>query len=370
MIKEHLQEPIIEMSSLPPIEGRIDVLYNKIFKVVIASKNDRELFEVTDPEPEDLKEEPEDFDLELMDDLITDDELDALTSIILNDNLLKMYLLEIMKIPLLTAEEELALGKKISESKKKKNYNPANDPYVTQLAQANTRLVVSVAKTYKYHGLEFMDLIQEGNVGLMEAVDRYDYRKGYRFSTYAVWWIRKYISRAVKDKSRVIRLPVHVQERLSRIFKYFRTYHQKYKRRPNLELVAEVLELTHKNVVEALQASEYVFSLDEEFKSRSEEDDRTLLDFIADESVLPPDEQVRDIIVKQKLSMALKSINPRYARITRLYYGLDGEVPHTSVEVGELEKISDKLVRQILTIVRRRLQEPDMRAILQNSDEL
>ncbi len=253
------------------------------------------------------------------------------------ENPIRTYFDEIARVPLLTKEEEVELAKRIEagdeEAKKK-------------LAEANLRLVVSIAKKYRGCGLPFLDLIQEGNLGLMKAVEKFDWRKGYKFSTYATWWIRQAILRAITNRSRTIRVPTHINELIRKIHEVERQHIKERGAGPSLEELAEELDTTVDNIVKAKRTAQYTASLDTPIGY--DEEGAVLGDFIADEdAVSPTRETLRELLI-QEIRKALKErLTPRERRVLELRYGLDGNPPKTLDEVGEIFGISRERVRQI-----------------------
>ena len=253
------------------------------------------------------------------------------------ENPIRTYFDEIARVPLLTKDEEVELAKRIEagdeEAKKK-------------LAEANLRLVVSIAKKYRGCGLPFLDLIQEGNLGLMKAVEKFDWRKGYKFSTYATWWIRQAILRAITNRSRTIRVPTHINELIRKIHEAEREHIKEHGSGPTLEELAEELDTTVDNIVKAKRTAQYTASLDTPIGY--DEEGAVLGDFIEDEdAVSPTRETFRELLI-QEIRKALKErLTPRERRVLELRYGLDGNPPKTLDEVGEIFGISRERVRQI-----------------------
>jgi len=273
-----------------------------------------------------------------------------------------LYLREISATPLLTAEEEIALAQQLEAGKaaqrrlERGDFAPEERAQLEQLVQqgeaarkrlieSNLRLVVSVARKYLGRGLLFLDLVQEGNIGLQRAVDKFDWRRGFRFSTYAYWWIRQAISRAVADQARTIRLPVHVIEQLTKQYNVARDLHQQLGREPTAEEVAERLGIEPERVRQASVAAKVPISIETPL---SDEDEATVADLIADQATPPPAEEVEEAVLAQALDEALRArLSPRAAEVLRLRFGLaDGE-PRTLGEIAEIVGISRERVRQI-----------------------
>ncbi len=253
------------------------------------------------------------------------------------ENPIRTYFDEIARVPLLTKDEEVDLAKRIEagdEGAKKK------------LAEANLRLVVSIAKKYRGCGLPFLDLIQEGNLGLMKAVEKFDWRRGYKFSTYATWWIRQAILRAITNRSRTIRVPTHINELIRKIHEAERQHIKEHGAGPSLEELAEELDTSVDNIVKAKRTAQYTASLDTPIGY--DEEGAVLGDFIEDEdAVSPTRETFRELLI-QEIRKALKErLTPRERRVLELRYGLDGNPAKTLDEVGEIFGISRERVRQI-----------------------
>jgi len=247
----------------------------------------------------------------------------------------RMYLKEIGKVPLLTAEEEVSLAKRIErrdmEAKRK-------------LIEANLRLVVSIAKRYVGRGMLFLDLIQEGNLGLIRAVEKFDYRKGYKFSTYATWWIRQAITRAIADQARTIRIPVHMVETINKLIRVQRQLLQDMGREPTPEEIATEMGTTPAKVREILKISQEPVSLETPI---GEEEDSQLGDFIEDEDATMPVEAVSEIMQKEELNSVLGTLTHRERKVIELRFGLKGEHPRTLEEVGQKFGVTRERIRQI-----------------------
>jgi len=247
----------------------------------------------------------------------------------------RMYLKEIGKVPLLTAEEEVSLAKRIErrdmDAKRK-------------LVEANLRLVVSIAKRYVGRGMLFLDLIQEGNLGLIRAVEKFDYRKGYKFSTYATWWIRQAITRAIADQARTIRIPVHMVETINKLIRVQRQLLQDVGREPTPEEIAAEMGTTPQKVREILKISQEPVSLETPI---GEEEDSQLGDFIEDEDATMPVEAVSEIMQKEELSAVLGTLTHRERKVIELRFGLKGEHPRTLEEVGQKFGVTRERIRQI-----------------------
>jgi RNA polymerase primary sigma factor len=253
----------------------------------------------------------------------------------ISDDSVRMYLKEIGQVPLLRAEEEVALAKRVEQ----------NDALASkQLAEANLRLVVSIAKKYIGRGLSLLDLIQEGNIGLMKAVEKFDWRRGFKFSTYATWWIRQAITRAIADQARTIRIPVHMVETMNRLSRTQRQLVQELGREPTPEEIATEMELEVEKVNHILKISQETVSLE---KSVGDEDDSLLGDFIQDEDSLTPEEASAYELLKGDVGGVLSLLAPREQKILKLRFGLDGEWAHTLEEVGKEFGVTRERIRQI-----------------------
>ncbi len=264
-----------------------------------------------------------------------------------NDDPVKVYLKEIGRIPLLTAEEEIELAVRIvdddDESAKKR------------LAEANLRLVVSIAKRYVGRGMHFLDLIQEGNLGLIKAVDKFDYTKGFKFSTYATWWIRQAITRAIADQARTIRIPVHMVETINKVKKTSSQLLHKNGREPSAEEVAAELAMPVAKVREILRVAQEPVSLETPI---GEEEDSHLGDFIPDDDAPAPADAASILLLKEQLDEVLKTLTQREAKVLMLRFGLEGGHPHTLEEVGKEFDVTRERIRQIEAKALRKLRHP------------
>jgi len=247
----------------------------------------------------------------------------------------RMYLREIGRINLLTSEEEVELAKRAEKGDK-----TAKD----RLAEANLRLVVSIAKRYVGRGLPLLDLIQEGNFGLMKAVEKFDYKKGYKFSTYATWWIRQAITRAIADQARTIRIPVHMVETINKLTRVQRQLSQELQRDPAPEEIAAEMGMEVEKVQHILKISQNTISLETKV---GEEEDSTISDFLPDEKTLSPDEAATHQLLREQLKGVIKSLYPREQKILRMRFGLDDGKSHTLEEVGREFGVTRERIRQI-----------------------
>ena len=276
--------------------------------------------------------------------IILDDE-EITKDVNINDPV-RMYLKEIGRIPLLTPDEELALSDRINN----------NDEEAKRiLAESNLRLVVSIAKRYVGRGLLFLDLIQEGNIGLMKAVDKFDSNRGYKFSTYATWWIRQAITRAIADQARTIRVPVHMVETINKMVRVQRQLTLELNREPSEEELAKKMNISIDKVREVIKISQDPVSLETPI---GEEDDSHLGDFIKDESSLSPEEYTENEILKEEINEVLESLQPREQEVLRLRFGLKDGTCHTLEEVGKKFNVTRERIRQIEAKALRKLRHP------------
>ena len=266
----------------------------------------------------------------------------------------RMYLKEIGKIPLLTAEEELELARRISEGDAEAK---------KRMIEANLRLVVSVAKHYLGRGMQLLDLIQEGNMGLLKAVEKFDYTKGYKFSTYATWWIRQSITRAVADQARTIRIPVHMVETINRVSRTSRGLVQELGREPTIAEISEVLGISEEKIAEVMKIAQDPVSLETPV---GEEDDSHLGDFIPDSEVTEPAESASYNMLRQQLAEVMQTLSPRECKVLRLRFGLEDGRPHTLEEVGKEFDVTRERVRQIEAKALRKLRHPSRSKILKD----
>ena len=266
----------------------------------------------------------------------------------------RMYLKEIGKIDLLTTEEELELAKKISEG---------DEEAKKRMIEANLRLVVSVAKHYLGRGMQLLDLIQEGNMGLLKAVEKFDYTKGYKFSTYATWWIRQSITRAVADQARTIRIPVHMVETINRVSRTSRALVQELGREPTLSEISEQLGIAEDKIAEVMKIAQDPVSLETPV---GEEDDSHLGDFIQDSDAMEPAESASYNMLRQQLNEVMQTLSPRECKVLRLRFGLEDGRAHTLEEVGKEFDVTRERVRQIEAKALRKLRHPSRSKILKD----
>ena len=266
------------------------------------------------------------------------------------DDPVRMYLKEIGKIPLLTPEEELEVAKDlVSEDEK------ARDAARKRMSEANLRLVVSIAKRYVGRCMQLLDLIQEGNLGLMKAVEKFDYTKGYKFSTYATWWIRQSITRAIADQARTIRIPVHMVETINKVLRTSHSMVQSLGREPTTQEIAAELHMDVQKVEEILKIAQEPVSLETPI---GEEDDSHLGDFIQDDEASQPAEEASYTLLREQLEEVLKTLTPREEEVLRMRFGLIDGKPHTLEEVGKKFDVTRERIRQIESKALRKLRHP------------
>ena len=276
-------------------------------------------------------------------DLAEEEELDeaALNSQYLDDvsdDSVRLYLREIGKIPLLTGDEELELAQKVKEGDKRDK---------DKMAEANMRLVVSIAKRYSGRGLDFLDLIQEGNTGLLRAVEKFDPDKGFKFSTYATWWIRQAITRAIADQARVIRIPVHMVETINKLLRTQRRMTQELNREPTMDELAKELDMEPSKIEYVMKIKQDIHSLDAGVGRDGEEEDSVLGDFIEDEDSTTPEESASNQLLKEQVQAILSSLSDREQKIVKMRFGLDNGKSHTLEEVGQEFAVTRERIRQI-----------------------
>ncbi len=308
---------IVEKVDISP--DQLDFVYKALkdasIQVVDESERDRELFE------------------------------QALSDVGLDDPV-KMYLKDIGQVPLLTTDEELELAQKMSDGQ---------EAAKKRLSEANLRLVVSIAKRYVGRGMLFLDLIQEGNLGLMKAVEKFDYQKGFKFSTYATWWIRQSITRAIADQARTIRIPVHMVETINRLVREQRILLQELGREPTLEELAERMGTSIERVSEIQKIAQDPVSLETPI---GEEEDSHLGDFIEDDKTPTATDTVTSTMLKEQIARVLDTLTPREEKVLRLRYGIDDGRPRTLEEVGKEFNVTRERIRQIEAKALRKLRHP------------
>ena len=266
------------------------------------------------------------------------------------DDPIRMYLKEIGKIKLLSPEEELEVAKKMAEGDEQER-----DAARKRMSEANLRLVVSIAKRYVGRGMQLLDLIQEGNLGLMKAVEKFDYTKGYKFSTYATWWIRQSITRAIADQARTIRIPVHMVETINRVLRTSHAMVQKLGREPTTTEIAKELQMDVNKVEEILKIAQEPVSLETPI---GEEEDSHLGDFIQDDEASQPSEEASYTLLREQLEEVLSTLTPREEQVLRMRFGLVDGKPHTLEEVGKEFDVTRERIRQIESKALRKLRHP------------
>ena len=336
------------ISELNLDNNQIDKIYERLeaYNIVVLSNGDEE--EPTDEILLELDDDTED----------AQSEVEALTSssYSMSDDPVHLYLKEIGNYPLLSMADEVDLAKKIADG----------DDFAKQLlAESNLRLVVSIAKRYVGRGLSFLDLIQEGNLGLIKAVEKFDYTKGYKFSTYATWWIRQAITRSIADQSRTIRIPVHMSEVINKTYRVSRNLLQDLGREPTEQELADAMNLPIEKVREILKVSADPISLDTPI---GEEDDSHLGDFISDESMMGPEEAASYSILKDQISKLLDTLTDREQRVLVLRFGLKDGRSRTLEEVGKEFNVTRERIRQIEAKALRKLRHPSRAKMLKGYD--
>lgn len=318
-----------------------DYLENNGITIMNINDMDDDLFDDALPEVDD------DTDLDIGDDI---------TLSIMSDDPVKIYLKEIGNYPLLSMDEEVELAKKIAEG----------DQYATErLTESNLRLVVSIAKKYVGRGLSFLDLIQEGNLGLIKAVDKFDYSKGYKFSTYATWWIRQAITRSIADQSRTIRIPVHMSEVINKAYRISRSLLQELGREPTEEEIAKEMNLPVEKVREIMKISADPISLDTPI---GEEDDSHLGDFIKDDTIMGPEDAAAYTMLQDQIQKLLTTLSEREQRVLILRFGLLDGRTRTLEEVGKEFNVTRERIRQIEAKALRKLRHPNRARMLRGFD--
>lgn len=327
------------IDSLGLTDEQTEKLYSKLEAIGIEVTIMTDLAEDM-PDLEELEEEVSSFETsEDMESLLAGDGLPV-------EDHVKMYLKDIGRVKLLSGEEEIELAKRISEG---------DTDARNKLVEANLRLVVSIAKRYIGRGMGFLDLIQEGNAGLIKAVEKFDYTKGYKFSTYATWWIRQAITRALADQSRTIRIPVHMVETMHKIQRYARQILQEKGHDASAEEIAELSGMPVDKVREILQMAQEPISIDSPV---GEDDESSIGEFIADETSPEPDEIVGETMLHEQICEVLKTLTPREENVIKMRFGLEDGVPRTLEEVGREFNITRERIRQIEAKALRKLRHP------------
>ena len=321
-----------------------DDIANQVMELEIDADQMNKIYETLDSMGVDVVNE---FDPVLPDELIEPEQIDlSVPEGISIDDPVRMYLKEIGKVPLLSAEEEIEIAKRMEEG---------DEEAKKKLTEANLRLVVSIAKRYVGRGMLFLDLIQEGNLGLIKAVDKFDYRKGYKFSTYATWWIRQAITRAIADQARTIRIPVHMVETINKVKKANSQLLHQNGREPTADEISEYLEMPVDKVREILRVAQEPVSLETPI---GEEEDSHLGDFIPDDDALAPADAASMSLLKEQLADVLKTLTPREEKVLSLRFGLEDGNPKTLEEVGKEFNVTRERIRQIEAKALRKLRHP------------
>ena len=318
-----------------------DTLMTKGIEIVSETEEDFDLILAEEGHEHELTEDP---DL-VMDDA-ADDDLEDIPKGIAVDDPVRMYLKEIGTVPLLYADEEIELAKRMEAG---------DEEAKKRLCEANLRLVVSIAKRYVGRGMLFLDLIQEGNLGLIKAVDKFDYKKGYKFSTYATWWIRQAITRSIADQARTIRIPVHMVETINKLIRVSRQLLQELGREPSPQEIADEMDIPVERVREILKISQEPVSLETPI---GEEEDSHLGDFIQDDNVPVPAEAAAFTLLKEQLNEVLSTLTEREQKVLKLRFGLDDGRARTLEEVGKVFNVTRERIRQIEAKALRKLRHP------------
>ena len=311
----------------------------KVFEILELKKVDVRMNDVPDEDEDIILDDEDEIDIEKIDLSVPDG--------IGLDDPVRMYLKEIGKVPLLSADEEIEYAKRMEEG---------DEEAKKRLAEANLRLVVSIAKRYVGRGMQFLDLIQEGNLGLIKAVEKYDYRKGFKFSTYATWWIRQAITRAIADQARTIRIPVHMVETINKLVRVQRQLLQELGREPSPEEIAENMDIPVERVREIQKISQEPVSLETPI---GEEEDSHLGDFIQDESIPTPVEATNQTLLHEQLDDVVSTLTEREQRVIKLRFGWDDGRPRTLEEVGKEFNVTRERIRQIEAKALRKLRHPN-----------
>ena len=336
------------LKEVNPSLSQIDLMYEFLESkgIIVLNVNDDD----AEPDEKALLEFEEDDN----EDFVIEDT--AIINSAMSDDPVKLYLKEIGSYPLLTIEDEINLAKRIEQG---------DEHAKKQLAESNLRLVVSIAKRYVGRGLSFLDLIQEGNLGLIKAVDKFDYTKGYKFSTYATWWIRQSITRSIADQSRTIRIPVHMSEVINKTYRVSRNLLQELGREPTEQELSKALDMPIEKVREILKVSADPISLDTPI---GEEDDSHLGDFIKDDSIVGPEDAAAYAMLQDQISKLLNTLTDREQRVLTLRFGLDDGRTRTLEEVGKEFKVTRERIRQIEAKALRKLRHPSRARMLKGYD--
>lgn len=339
---------MIDDAALTEIANEIIIDYKKRGTITTDALCDRlEKVEMSDEQMEWMHKTIEDAGIQIVDETIQEQDLyDQLVKEISMDDPVKLYLKDIGKVPLLSSEEEIELAKRMAAGDKEAK---------TILTEANLRLVVSIAKRHVGRGMHFLDLIQEGNMGLMKAVEKFDYERGYKLSTYATWWIRQAITRAIADQARTIRIPVHMVETIHKQARVTRQLLQELGRDPYPAEIAKEMGIPESRVIEIQKIAQDPVSLETPI---GEEEDSHLGDFIVDENAQSPGEVVETSMLHEQLIQVLDTLTPREEKVLRLRYGIDDGRPRTLEEVGKEFNVTRERIRQIEAKALRKMRNP------------
>lgn len=352
-ILDSLSKFQLEVEKIEQIYDKIEELNIEITDRESVLPKDEEIIEVEEIDDEDELSNGKDDDIDV--DVDDDDKLEIkVPKGVKVDDPVRMYLKEIGNIALLTQEEEIAIAKRMEEG---------SEEAKAELAEANLRLVVSIAKRYMGRGMPFLDLIQEGNLGLMKAVEKFEYKKGFKFSTYATWWIRQAITRAIADQARTIRIPVHMVETINKLLRVQRQLLQELGREPTPEEMAVELEMDVERVREIQKISQEPVSLETPI---GEEEDSHLGDFIEDDTAINPDDAANYSMLRDQLNDVLSCLGAREKRVLQLRFGLIDGTPRTLEEVGKEFDVTRERIRQIEAKALRKLKSPNKSELLKD----
>lgn len=346
-ILDSLSKFQLEVEKIEQIYDKIEELNIEITDRESVLPKDEEIIEVEEIDDEDELSNGKDDDIDVDVDVDDDDKLEIkVPKGVKVDDPVRMYLKEIGNIALLTQEEEIAIAKRMEEG---------SEEAKAELAEANLRLVVSIAKRYMGRGMPFLDLIQEGNLGLMKAVEKFEYKKGFKFSTYATWWIRQAITRAIADQARTIRIPVHMVETINKLLRVQRQLLQELGREPTPEEMAVELEMDVERVREIQKISQEPVSMETPI---GEEEDSHLGDFIPDDDIPSPQDAATTTMLRDQLFKTLDLLSEREEKVIRLRFGLDDGKIRTLEEVGKVFDVTRERIRQIEAKALRKLRHP------------